>query len=337
MILKEEADYLTTQYHCALKENTIFFARHTIVEPSGRKRQVISRGDFVFDSEHNIQQFWCQIQELNNTNELRNEVRSIQTRMRALTSKAPFGYIVLNGNIPVFINKTLFEWTNTSYSHNLNAINPISWVHPNDRKSLLKLINKLIRKESHETYMLTIRNNATFEQMHTYDLFIVVLPYGDDYQANILIVDVTEDLEKEKYKHQLAFSSMLTIQKNEDMQEARRMIENLINEKKYDRAAFSKILHTLEMHSNNELDWSLFNNHIENLCPDFVNNLRTIYPTLSASDIKHCACIRLNFDTKETAAFFHVTPTSIQTARVRLKKKMGLSDKVDLRDFIFNI
>ena len=44
----------------------------------------------------------------------------------------------------------------------------------------------------------------------------------------------------------------------------------------------------------------------------------------------------MNFDTKEIARFFNVKASSIQIGRVRLKKKMNLSDSVDLRSYILS-
>jgi hypothetical protein len=45
----------------------------------------------------------------------------------------------------------------------------------------------------------------------------------------------------------------------------------------------------------------------------------------------------MNMDTKEIAQFFNVKPSSIQTSRVRLKKKFKLEESVDLREFIMKL
>ena len=57
---------------------------------------------------------------------------------------------------------------------------------------------------------------------------------------------------------------------------------------------------------------------------------------VSPVDIKHCACIKMNMDTKEIARFFNIKVTSVQIARVRIKKKMDLPESVDLRTHILN-
>ncbi len=83
-------------------------------------------------------------------------------------------------------------------------------------------------------------------------------------------------------------------------------------------------------------DWKMFIANFEQVHPGFFKRLTNTYPLLSSNDIKHCACIKMNLDTKEIARFFNVKVTSVQASRVRLKKKMNLSPSTDLRIFILN-
>jgi hypothetical protein len=76
--------------------------------------------------------------------------------------------------------------------------------------------------------------------------------------------------------------------------------------------------------------------NFEEVHPDFFSKLKKAHPALSSNDIKHCACIKMNFETKEIARFFNIKASSVQIGRVRLKKKMNLSDEVDLRSYILN-
>ncbi|MBK8505824.1 MAG: hypothetical protein IPL46_28700 [Saprospiraceae bacterium] len=64
--------------------------------------------------------------------------------------------------------------------------------------------------------------------------------------------------------------------------------------------------------------------------------MERLFPNLTQNDLRHCAYIRMRLSTKEIAELMNVNPTSVQIARVRLKKKMGLPEEIDLRNHIIN-
>jgi DNA-binding CsgD family transcriptional regulator len=69
---------------------------------------------------------------------------------------------------------------------------------------------------------------------------------------------------------------------------------------------------------------------------NFRIRLSSAYPQLTPHNLSHCSLIRMNMSTHEIARYFNVNPTSIQRARVRLKKKMNLSREDDLVQFLYN-
>ena len=77
--------------------------------------------------------------------------------------------------------------------------------------------------------------------------------------------------------------------------------------------------------------------HFEEVHPRFFQALTQRTPGLSLTDIRHCAYIRLDLDTKEIARLLNIAPTSVQIARVRLKKKLELDRTQDLKEFIRSI
>jgi hypothetical protein len=76
--------------------------------------------------------------------------------------------------------------------------------------------------------------------------------------------------------------------------------------------------------------------NFEEVHPGFFSRLKKTHPLLSSNDLKHCACIKMNFGTKEIARFFNIKDSSVQISRVRLKKKIGLAADSDLREYILN-
>lgn len=86
-----------------------------------------------------------------------------------------------------------------------------------------------------------------------------------------------------------------------------------------------------------DADWEQFKLHFEEVHPRFFQTLNQRTPGLSLTDIRHCAYIRLDLDTKEIARLLNIAPTSVQIARVRLKKKLELDRASELKEFIRSI
>lgn len=68
---------------------------------------------------------------------------------------------------------------------------------------------------------------------------------------------------------------------------------------------------------------------------EFKRRLKIQYPNLTHKDLTHCSLIRMNLSTEEAARYFNINPTSVQKKRIRLKKKLSLSHKDDLIEFLF--
>jgi DNA-binding CsgD family transcriptional regulator len=55
---------------------------------------------------------------------------------------------------------------------------------------------------------------------------------------------------------------------------------------------------------------------------------------LSPTELRLCTLIKLNLNIKETASVLNIEPTSVKTARHRLRKKLKLDQGQDLAAFI---
>jgi DNA-binding CsgD family transcriptional regulator len=49
-----------------------------------------------------------------------------------------------------------------------------------------------------------------------------------------------------------------------------------------------------------------------------------------------CALLRLNLSTKEIANMLNLTVRGVESARYRLRKKLGISEEARLTDFMIN-
>jgi tetratricopeptide (TPR) repeat protein len=84
-------------------------------------------------------------------------------------------------------------------------------------------------------------------------------------------------------------------------------------------------------------DWNNFKMHFEQVHQSFFDKLKARYPDLSPNDLKLCALIRLNIDTKQIATLLDIAADSTKVARSRVRKKLGLEIGQNLHAFLQSI
>ena len=76
----------------------------------------------------------------------------------------------------------------------------------------------------------------------------------------------------------------------------------------------------------------------EHINPEFFSTLKEQSAgKLTPLEMKHCAYIHLQLDTKEIAAAFHIAPKSVRMSKYRVKQKLGLDKSVDLDHFLHGL
>lgn len=153
------------------------------------------------------------------------------------------------------------------------------------------------------------------------------------------------ELEKENIQNELvhkekelADTTLVMVKKNQFLDELDTIIRKAKNEK--NGSAFhtwSRLQKVLELNRSNEKEWDDFNKYFGNVHNEFFDKLKSLYPVLSAGDLRHCALIRMNMSHKESAKILGVDPNSVKMARYRMKKKMGLDEAADLGTHIHSI
>ena len=97
-------------------------------------------------------------------------------------------------------------------------------------------------------------------------------------------------------------------------------------------------LHRLiEQNLQMDKEWEDFKLHFEQVHQHFFTRLKEACPDLSSAELKLCALIRLNLNMKESATILGISPTSVKTARYRLRKKLNLSQEESILDYLLKI
>jgi DNA-binding CsgD family transcriptional regulator len=124
------------------------------------------------------------------------------------------------------------------------------------------------------------------------------------------------------------------IKKKEAIQTVKESLEEIRNQTDGEvRNQLNKIVSTINFSQHVSNDWDSFRLYFDQVNQGFFDNLRSAYPQLNPKDLKVCALIRLNIDTKQIASILDISPESVKIARHRLRKKLGITKEESLTTF----
>ncbi len=108
-----------------------------------------------------------------------------------------------------------------------------------------------------------------------------------------------------------------------------------IKENPSDTKSYKKIEQSVKR--NESIQWEDFKNRFLEVHKDFYNRLVAKHPSISATEIKHIALMKLNFSGKEIADMMGVSHSTVHISRYRLKKKLDIDKDHNLREYINSI
>lgn len=95
----------------------------------------------------------------------------------------------------------------------------------------------------------------------------------------------------------------------------------------------SDVAHRLSHYGDNAVSED-FRVYFEQVHPDFFDKLSGRFPVLTQNDLRLCAFLYLGMSTKEIAALTHREVRSVESSRLRLRKKLDLPSDTGLHDFL---
>jgi len=151
-----------------------------------------------------------------------------------------------------------------------------------------------------------------------------------------------EDRTRQRLQNQLSVkdrelvSFLLQLsQKNELLSKVTNQLKTLkpaINDK--NQKSLQQLLELLEVNATVPLDWNMVENQLEKIHPGFFNRLQFKHPSVSVKDKKLCAYLRLGLSSKEISGLLNITSKSVEIARIRLRKKLKISGKIRLANYL---
>ena len=94
------------------------------------------------------------------------------------------------------------------------------------------------------------------------------------------------------------------------------------------------IKNDLKIQSFEQDNWGVFKLRFKEVHIDFFNKLKIKHPALTKSELKFCAYLRIHLSSSQIASVLNVTHEAIKKTRYRIRKKLNLSPKDSLEDYI---
>ena len=129
------------------------------------------------------------------------------------------------------------------------------------------------------------------------------------------------------------------IRKNELILKLKEMVDEVCtkNTQKALLPLYQKINNLLTNNLDTEDDWKMFLIKFEQKHHNFFKTLKEAYPLLTTNDLRLCACLKLNMDTKDIASLMNLSVRAVENNRYRLRKKLNLQPSQNLNEFFLTI
>jgi hypothetical protein len=143
----------------------------------------------------------------------------------------------------------------------------------------------------------------------------------------------------EQKNAELLTQTSFIIQKNELILKIKDIIDDFYSKNRSNVLIplLQKINALLNTNMNTEDDWKTFLLKFEEKHTGFFKKMKILYPQLTNSDLRLCACLKLNLETKEIASLMNLSVRAVENSRYRLRKKLNILPSQNLNEFFLNL
>lgn len=182
-------------------------------------------------------------------------------------------------------------------------------------------------------FILLIASIIMYVQYKYRKLHIKRLRILEAKRLNIINEHLKQEVE-EKNAELLSQTSFI-IQRNELILKIKNEVEEFYTRQNNKTLAplYQKINTLLNYNLDSEEDWKTFLIKFEQKHTNFFKKIKETYPQLTANDLRLCACLKLNLDSKEIATLMNISVRAVENSRYRLRKKLDIPSHQHLNDF----
>ncbi|WP_143525184.1 helix-turn-helix transcriptional regulator [Labilibacter marinus] len=186
-----------------------------------------------------------------------------------------------------------------------------------------------------QQYLINLKDKASFRLKLLISILILLAAIGLlMFRQRFLMKQMILKKEKneailETKNKELTANALQIIEKEQGIKE-------LLEEIKDSKPEKFKTLSNKYKQGNAKI-WDDFHLRFTQTNNKFYEQLMKLYPSLTHTDLKYCALIKLNFDSKEMSHILGISLHSVHMARSRIRKKIGLSRDESLGDYLSSI
>jgi DNA-binding CsgD family transcriptional regulator len=138
---------------------------------------------------------------------------------------------------------------------------------------------------------------------------------------------------------ELANQAMNIVHKNEFLTKIR---EELLILKKtpHDENISEKILpiiSRINKEVGHDKQREVFEKAFDEVHEAFMNRLKSKYPSLTPTELRLCAFLKMNISTKEIAPLMNISVRGVEICRYRVRKKLGIERITNLASLLINL
>ena len=154
----------------------------------------------------------------------------------------------------------------------------------------------------------------------------------EEKNRRLELINTQYSLEIEAKQNELSSNTILMAQKNAQLKELASQIEKLKGKGLPDET--DSLTKTISKQLTADDDWRYFKLRFDKVHPNFFDKIKDEYPSLTKTDLRLCAYIRVGMSAKEIAQVLSVKTDTVNTSRYRIRKKMNLSPDTTIESVI---
>ena len=138
---------------------------------------------------------------------------------------------------------------------------------------------------------------------------------------------------------ELANQTMDLIHKNKFLSKIREDLEKIKDLSSDDviKMKISSMINKISKDVDHDKQWEVFETAFDEVHEDFLNRLKTRFPTLTPKELRLCAFLRLNISTKEIAPLMNISIRGVEICRYRVRKKLNIDRDTNLTSMIIDM
>jgi two-component system sensor histidine kinase ChiS len=138
---------------------------------------------------------------------------------------------------------------------------------------------------------------------------------------------------------ELASSVMNVVKQNETLLKIKEEITHAVKEENRETQSkqIKRIVKQIDLEVKPDQNWDQFEQLFNQIHENFLQKLKERFPDLTSRDLKLCAYLRMNLNSKEIAPLLSLSVRGVEDLRYRVRKKMGLDTSINLAEFILSL